>query len=81
MYEEIHGAMMMANAQQPSRRTSHMDIKHLSLLDWVQCNLTILQCISTHDNASEDMTQNITKATFLSTHGYLNEFNHMFPKR
>ena len=36
LFEDNNGALMMANAQQPTRRTRYMDIKHLSLLDWVE---------------------------------------------
>jgi len=42
LYEDNNGALMMANAQQPTRRTRHMDIKHFSLLDWVERDLTHL---------------------------------------
>jgi hypothetical protein len=37
LYEDNKGALLMANAQQPTKRTRHMDIKHFSLLDWVDC--------------------------------------------
>jgi hypothetical protein len=33
MFEVNNGALMMANAQQPTRRTRHMDIKHFAILD------------------------------------------------
>ena len=36
LHEDNAGALLMANAQQPTRRTRHMDIKHFSLLDWVE---------------------------------------------
>jgi hypothetical protein len=35
----------MANAQQPTRRTRHMDIKTFALLDWVEQDLLLLQTI------------------------------------
>ncbi len=52
---------MMANAQQPTRRTRHMDIKHFALLDWVEQDLLILEQISTNDNAADAMTKTLTK--------------------
>jgi hypothetical protein len=47
---------MMANAQQPTRRTRHMDIKKFALLDWVEEDLMILQSIKTAENAANGMT-------------------------
>mmetsp|Transcript_22056 Transcript_22056/g.31605 ORF Transcript_22056/g.31605 Transcript_22056/m.31605 type:complete len:99 (+) Transcript_22056:1159-1455(+) len=54
----------MANAQQPTRRTRHMDIKHFSLLDWVGRDLIILQAIATADNAADAMTKFLPKQLF-----------------
>lgn len=64
LFEDNHGALMMANAQQPTRRTRHMDIKHFSLLDWVERDLVLLKTISTHDNASDAMTKFLPKLLF-----------------
>ena len=35
LYEDKQGALLMANQQQPTKRTRHMDIKHFVLQDWV----------------------------------------------
>ena len=64
LYEDNTGALMMANAQQPTKRTRHMDIKHFSLLDWVERDVIILQGISTHDNAADAMTKILPKQLF-----------------
>lgn len=64
LYEDNTGALLMANAQQPTKRTRHMDIKHFSLLDWVERDLLILQDISTHDNASDAMTKMLPRQLF-----------------
>lgn len=64
LYEDNNGALMMANAQQPTRRTRHLDIKHFSLLDWVEKDLIILKAISTHDNASDAMTKMLPRQLF-----------------
>jgi len=45
LYEDNNGALLMANAQQPTRRTRHMDIKTFALLDWVEQDLLLLQTI------------------------------------
>ncbi len=54
----------MANAQQPTRRTRHMDIKHFALLDWVERYLIILHNIRTSDNAADNMTKSLGKQLF-----------------
>jgi hypothetical protein len=64
LFEDNNGALLMANAQQPTRRTRHMDIKHFSLLDWVEKDLIILKAISTHDNASDAMTKFLSRQLF-----------------
>lgn len=64
LFEDNHGALLMANAQQPTRRTRHMDIKHFSLLDWVEKDLIILKAISTHDNAADAMTKFLPRQLF-----------------
>jgi hypothetical protein len=35
LFIDNNGALMMGNAQQPTRRTRHMDLKKFSLLDWI----------------------------------------------
>jgi len=45
LFEDNNGALMMANAQQPTKRTRHIDIKHFALLDWVEQDLLILHDI------------------------------------
>ena len=64
LYEDNSGALLMANAQQPTKRTRHMDIKHFSLLDWVERDLLLLKEISTSDNAADAMTKMLPKQLF-----------------
>jgi len=64
LYEDNMGALLMANAKQPTRRTRHMDIKHFSLLDWVERDLVLLQTVTTHDNAADAMTKFLPKQLF-----------------
>jgi hypothetical protein len=54
----------MANAQQPTRRTRHMDIKKFALLDWVEQDLLILKSISTAENAADGLTKPLAKQLF-----------------
>jgi hypothetical protein len=64
LYEDNNGALMMANAQQPTRRTRHMDIKKFALLDWVEEDIMILQSIKTAENAADGMTKPLAKQLF-----------------
>jgi len=64
LFEDNTGALMMANAQQPTRRTRHMDIKYFALLDWKKQDLLQLHQISTHDNAADTMTKPLTRQLF-----------------
>jgi hypothetical protein len=36
LFEDNNSALFMANAQQPTKWTQHMDIKTFALQDWVQ---------------------------------------------
>jgi hypothetical protein len=64
LFEDNNGVLLMANAQQPTKRTRHIDIKHFAVLDWVEQDLLILHSISTHDNAADAMTKPLTKTLF-----------------
>ena len=57
LFIDNNGALMMGNAQQPTRRTKHMDIKHLVLQDWVKRDLILMKRISTSDNYADSMTK------------------------
>jgi hypothetical protein len=61
LYEDNQGALQMANAQQPTRRTRHVDIKKFALLEWVEQDLIILHSISTKENAADAMTKSLGK--------------------
>ena len=57
LYEDNQGALLMANAQQPTKRTRHMDIKTFAIQDWVERDLLRLQRICTTDNYADVMTK------------------------
>jgi hypothetical protein len=54
----------MANAQQPTRRTRHLDIKKFALLEWIEQDLMLLQSIRSSDNAADTMTKSLSKQLF-----------------
>ncbi len=57
LFIDNNGALLMGNAQQPTRRTRHMDIKHFSLLDWIERELIIMKRIKTSDNSADALTK------------------------
>ena len=59
LHIDNNGALLMGNAQQPTRRTKHVDIKKFALLDWIQHDLLIMQRINTTDNCADSMTKSL----------------------
>ena len=64
IYEDNRGALLMANAGQPTRRTRHMDIKSFSLQEWVEEDLLILESIETTHNIADGFTKPLGKTLF-----------------
>ncbi len=64
LFQDNNGALLMANAQQPTRRTGHMDIKKFALLEWVEQDLIILADIKTAENAADGLTKPLAKQLF-----------------
>jgi hypothetical protein len=64
LYKDNSGALLMANAQQPTKCTRHMDIKTFAILNWVEQDLILLHNIKTNDNAADTMTKSLTKQLF-----------------
>jgi hypothetical protein len=54
----------MANAQKPTQRTQHMDIKYFALCNWVEQDLLILDQIDTKINLANPFTKALERATF-----------------
>jgi hypothetical protein len=49
-YEDNDACTAMANAQKPTSRTPHMDIKYFALCDWVKQDLICLKQMDTKFN-------------------------------
>jgi deoxyuridine 5'-triphosphate nucleotidohydrolase len=64
LYEDNQGALLMANAQQPTKRTRHMDIKTFILQQWVEEDLIRLKRIATSDNYSDILTKATGRTLF-----------------
>ena len=67
MYEDNRGALMMANAGQPTKRTWHIAIKEFALLDWVERDLLILETIANADNIADSLTKAVGKILLIVT--------------
>ena len=71
LFEDNQGALMMANAQRPTKRTRHMDIKHFIIQDWVAEDLLCLHRIPTADNFSDAMTKALGGTLFYRHMNYI----------
>ena len=54
----------MANAQQPPRRTRHMDTKHFAIQDWVAHDQIDVAPIATANNISDAFTKALGRIKF-----------------
>ena len=64
LYEDNQGSLLMAQAQQPTKRMRHIDIKHFVLQDWCEQDLITIKRINTTDNSSDIMTKATARTTF-----------------
>jgi hypothetical protein len=64
LFEDNTGALHMANAQQPTRRTRHMDTKDFALQDWVEHDNLELAQIGTALNISDAFTKALGRIKF-----------------
>lgn len=64
IYEDNTGALMMANAGQPTKHTRHMDIKHFTIQDWVEEDLIVLEQIASENNSAESTTKPLARTLF-----------------
>ena len=61
-YEDNDACTAMGNAQKPTTRTPHMDIKYFSICEWVDQDLMHLKQIDTKFNISEHLTKSLSRA-------------------
>ena len=71
IYEDNAGALYMANAQQPTKRTRHMDIKTFALQSWVEEDLILLKTINTADQYADSLTKNNGRTLFYRHFDYV----------
>ena len=64
LYEDNDACTAMGNAQKPTPRTRHMDIKYFSLCEWVDRDLMHLERIDTSISMSDHCTKLLNRALF-----------------
>ena len=64
LYEDNKGALLMANAQMPTRRTRHMEIKYFSLQDWIEEDLILLHTVESSKNIADTFTKQLGRNLF-----------------
>ena len=64
LYEDNQGCICVAESRKPTRRTRHVDIKHFSLVDWVEQDIIAIKKISTNDNAGDALTKALPRILF-----------------
>jgi hypothetical protein len=77
-YEDNDGCTAMGNAQKPTTRTHHIDIKYFALCDWVECDLIRLERINTSVNIANHLTKSLSRTLFHQHSDFL--LGHVPPK-
>ena len=64
LYEDNDACTAMGNAQKPTTRTRHIDIKTFSLCEWVERDLMHLERIDTTINIADHLTKALQRSLF-----------------
>ena len=64
LYEDNQGALLMAQAGRPTKRTKHIDIRHFALQQWVENDIIDFQRIATSDNSADALTKATPRTLF-----------------
>lgn len=64
LYEDNDACTAMANAQKPTTRTRHMDIRYFALSDWVEHDMIVLERIHTSVNEADHLTKLLDRTLF-----------------
>ena len=71
LYEDNQGALLMAQAGQPTKKTRHVDIKHFSIQQWTEMDIIALNYIKTTFNSSDAMTKALGRTLFYRHMDYI----------
>jgi hypothetical protein len=58
------GAVFMVDAQAPTKRTRHVDIRYFALLQWSDSGQLKAEAITTEENISDSMTKALGRTKF-----------------
>jgi hypothetical protein len=64
LYEDNDACTAMANAQKPTSRTRHMDIKYHAMCEWVERDLLLLKRVDTTVNMADHFTKQLGTTLF-----------------
>ena len=64
LYEDNDACTAMANAQKPTSRTRHMDIRYHVLCEWVERDLIVLERVDTTINEADHFTKLLSRVLF-----------------
>ena len=64
LYEDNQGSLLMASAQQPTKRTRHIDINNFVLQDWCETDIIAMKRINAKDNCSDTLTKATPRTLF-----------------
>ena len=64
IYEDNNGARLMTNAQQPTRRTRHVELKQFAVLQWVEDEQIIFGDIGTANSTPDLLTKQTGRIKF-----------------
>ncbi len=64
LYEDNDACTAMANAQKPTSRTCHMDIRYHVLCEWVEQDLIVLEQVDTTINKADHFTKLLSCVLF-----------------
>jgi hypothetical protein len=64
LYEDNNACTAMANAQKPTSRTQHMDIRYHVLFEWVERDLIVLERVDTTINEADHFTKILSRVLF-----------------
>jgi dUTP pyrophosphatase len=71
LYIDNNGALLMGNAQQPTRNTRHMELKKFALIDWIQQDLILLQRVTSANNYSDPCTKPLGRTLYYKHFDYI----------
>ena len=64
IYADNRGALCLANAQQPTRRTKHIDIKQMVILQWTEEDMLNFEPVPTQLNFADSITKSVGRIKF-----------------